>query len=155
MAGRLLVPGTRVRERFGRAFMSTIVIGWMGAAVALGGTRWDARVDTENALLAHFLGWFLTAYALGAGVGLAPVRGCGIGRVYLKVVAWTLFGALVGGVLFVETALADARSGLRGPWQLQLLALLAVTFPWMIPLIAGGIAFASALKLDAKTERHW
>jgi hypothetical protein len=63
-----------------------------------------------------------------------------------------LVGALLSGFLFVETALADARSGLRGPWQLQLLALLAVTFPWTIPLIAGSIAFTSALKLDAKAE---
>ena len=152
MADRLLVPGTRGRERFGRAFMSTIVVGWMGAAVALGGTRWDARVDTENALLAHFLGWFLAAYTIGAGVGLALVQGCRIGRIYFKVAAWTLFGALVGGFLFVEAALADARSGLRGPWQLQLLALLAITFPWLIPLFAGSIAFTSALKLDAKSE---
>jgi hypothetical protein len=36
MGDRLLVPGTRGRERFGRAFLSTIAAGWTGAAVAFG-----------------------------------------------------------------------------------------------------------------------
>ena len=68
MPDRPLVPGTRARARFGQAFISTLVIGWIGAIAVLGGTRWDARVDTENALLAHFLGWILTAYTIGAVV---------------------------------------------------------------------------------------
>ena len=152
MVDRLLAPGTRGRERFGIAFVSAIVIGWTGASLAYFGTRWDARVDTENALLAHFLGWFLTAYTIGGAVGLSLVQGCGIRRHYLKVVGWILFGALIGGFLFVETTLAGTSIGLRGSGGVQLLLLVGGTVPWMIPLITGSIAFAAALKLDAKTE---
>jgi NAD/NADP transhydrogenase beta subunit len=130
--------------------MSTILVGWAGSSVALAGTQWDARLDTEDQLIVHFLTWFLTAYAIGAGLGFVLARRART-KAYWKVVAWTLAGAALSALFFAENASAEARAVFRESAGGELFALLMMTLPFTLPLIFGGAALKSALKKIASS----
>ena len=116
------------------AFASTIVLGWIACSMALLGTTWDGRFDSEDRLVAHFLKWYSLAYVVPLALSAAVMRTSGGLAWWARIAAWTSVGAVLSAVFTAELARADA------------LSIFALPVVLALPAFCGGLCLASILK---------
>ena len=126
------------------AFAFTIVLGWIGCSMTLLGTAWDARVDSEDHLIAHFLKWYSLVYAIALAVSARAMRLTGGLLWWARIAGWTAVGVVLSATFMAELARADASRGASAPNEL--LTLFALAFDLAMPALCGGLCLASVLK---------
>jgi hypothetical protein len=124
------------------AFALTIVLGWIGCSMALLGTAWDGRYDSEDHLVAHFLKWYLLAYAVALALSATALRTTGGLIWWARIAAWTAVGVVLSAIFTAELARADA------------LSIFALPVVLAMPAFGGGLCLASVLKRVTLPDRE-
>jgi hypothetical protein len=124
------------------AFALTIVLGWIGCSMAIFGTAWDGRFDSEDHLVAHFLKWYSLAYAIALALSATVMGTTGGLMWWARIAAWTAVGVVLSATFTAELARADA------------LSLFALSIVLAIPAFCGGLCLASVLKRVTVPDRE-
>jgi hypothetical protein len=124
------------------AFALAIVLGWIGCSMALFGTAWDGRFDSEDHLVAHFLKWYALAYAIALALGATAMRTTAGLIWWARIAAWTAVGVVLSATLTAELPLANAAS------------LFALSVVLAMPAFGGGLCLASVLKRVTVPDRE-
>jgi hypothetical protein len=131
-----------IGRRLLMAFALTIVLGWIGCSMAIFGTAWDGRFDSEDHLVAHFLKWYSLAYAIALALSATAMGTTGGLMWWARIAAWTAVGVVLSATFTAELARADA------------LSLFALSVVLAIPAFCGGLCLASVLKRVTVPDRE-